>query len=86
MRSSHAANATMTTYLVRRLVQSLVVLVAVTVFSFALVYLSGDPVRALLPLDAQVEAELLEAVRRSGFDEAGVDPRGFRSGSMNESL
>jgi uncharacterized protein len=40
----------------------------------------------LLPLDPPVEAALLDAVRRSGFDGAGVDPRGFRSGSMNESL
>ena len=29
---------------------------------------------------------LLEAVREAGFDEAGLDPRGFRSGSMNELL
>jgi len=41
---------------------------------------------ALLPLAADVEARLLDAVRLAGFDEAVVDPRGFRSGSMNESL
>ena len=29
---------------------------------------------------------LLDAVRRSGFDSAGLDPLGFRSGSMNEAL
>jgi pyridinium-3,5-biscarboxylic acid mononucleotide sulfurtransferase len=29
---------------------------------------------------------LLDGVRRSGFDAADLDPRGFRSGSMNEAL
>ena len=29
---------------------------------------------------------LLEAVRRTGFDAADLDPKGFRSGSMNEAL
>jgi pyridinium-3,5-biscarboxylic acid mononucleotide sulfurtransferase len=41
---------------------------------------------ALLPLDPQVEADLLDAVRGSGFGEAVVDHRGFRSGSLNEAL
>ena len=41
---------------------------------------------ALLPLDAAVEADLLAAVQAAGFPAAGVDPRGFRSGSMNEVL
>jgi uncharacterized protein len=41
---------------------------------------------ALLPLAPEVESELLDAVRRSGFDAADVDARGFRSGSMNEAL
>jgi pyridinium-3,5-biscarboxylic acid mononucleotide sulfurtransferase len=40
----------------------------------------------LLPLDPAVEADLLDGVRAAGFDEAAVDPRGFRSGSMNEAL
>jgi ABC-type dipeptide/oligopeptide/nickel transport system permease component len=44
------------------------VLVAVTLFSFALVYLSGDPVRALLPLDA-TQADM-DALRHSyGLDQ-----------------
>jgi uncharacterized protein len=30
--------------------------------------------------------EVLDAVRRAGFDAAEVDPRGFRSGAMNELL
>lgn len=45
----------MTTYLVRRLLQAVLVLVAVSVLSFILIYLSGDPVRALVPADARPE-------------------------------
>jgi uncharacterized protein len=41
---------------------------------------------ALLPLDAALEGELVDAVRRAGFGSASVDPRGFRSGSLNEAL
>jgi uncharacterized protein len=41
---------------------------------------------ALLPLTAAAEAEVLAGVREAGFDEVAVDPRGFRSGSMNEAL
>jgi len=41
---------------------------------------------ALLPLDPDVEARLLAGARAAGFEEAAVDPRGFRSGSMNERL
>lgn len=41
---------------------------------------------ALLPLPADTERSLLDAVRGAGFDAAEVDPRGFRSGSMNEAL
>jgi len=40
----------------------------------------------LLPLDPEVEATLLAGVRGAGFDEAGIDPRGFRSGSLNDLL
>lgn len=40
----------------------------------------------LLPLDPEVEAQLLSGVRDAGFASAAVDPRGFRSGSMNEAL
>ena len=42
----------MTTYLVRRLLQAVLVLIAVSVLSFILIYLSGDPVRALVPSSA----------------------------------
>jgi uncharacterized protein len=50
----------------------------------------GD--RASLEVDADAvprvtaEASVLAAVRAAGFEDAGVDPRGFRSGSMNERL
>ena len=40
----------------------------------------------LLPLEPGLEADLLDGVRGAGFTEADVDPRGFRSGSMNEAL
>jgi uncharacterized protein len=40
--------------------------------------------RDLLPLPD--EAALVAAVRGAGFDVAAVDPRGFRSGSMNDLL
>ena len=39
----------------------------------------------LVPGTAAADA-LLDAVRRCGFDAAELDPRGFRSGSMNEAL
>ncbi|MDZ7799303.1 MAG: ABC transporter permease [Trueperaceae bacterium] len=42
-------------YLLRRLVLSVVVLFALTVLVFAMVNLSGDPVRLLLPPDASAE-------------------------------
>ena len=37
-------------------------------------------------LDAAATTALTEAVRGAGFPDARVDPRGFRSGSMNERL
>lgn len=40
----------------------------------------------LLPLPAETEQALVDAVREAGFDATEVDPRGFRSGSMNEAL
>ena len=55
----------------------------------------GD--RASVEVDARLLADqlapdtsgaraLLDAVRRTGFDAADLDPKGFRSGSMNEAL
>ena len=40
----------------------------------------------VLPLAPVVEARLLAGVREAGFDRADVDPRGFRSGSLNDLL
>jgi peptide/nickel transport system permease protein len=42
-------------FLGRRLLQAILVLLAVSLFAFGLIYLSGDPVRALVPLDARPE-------------------------------
>jgi peptide/nickel transport system permease protein len=55
-------------YVVRRLLQSLLVLFAVSVLAFGLIYLSGDPVRAMVPLDASPED--VENIRRGfGLDQ-----------------
>jgi peptide/nickel transport system permease protein len=45
----------MTGYLIQRLWQSLLVLLAVSVLSFVLIFLSGDPVAVLIPLNARQE-------------------------------
>jgi peptide/nickel transport system permease protein len=50
-------------YLIRRLWQSILVLLAVSFLSFVLIFLSGDPVAALVPLNAR--AEDMDAVRRA---------------------
>ena len=42
-------------YLVQRLWQAILVLLAVSVFSFVLIFLSGDPVASLVPLNARQE-------------------------------
>src|SRR3977135_3055207 len=44
-----------TGYIVRRLWQSVLVLFAVSLLSFVLFFLSGDPVAALVPLNARAE-------------------------------
>jgi uncharacterized protein len=41
---------------------------------------------ALLPLPDDARAAVLDAVERAGFPSVEVDPKGFRSGSMNERL
>jgi uncharacterized protein len=56
--------------------------IEVTPYRLGRVELDAD----LLPLAPELEAQILDAVRRAGFGAAGVDARGFRSGSMNESL
>ena len=40
----------------------------------------------LLPLDEAVAERVLDGVREAGFEAVQIDPRGFRSGSMNEAL
>ena len=45
----------MTVYIVQRLWQALLVLLAVSVLSFVLIFLSGDPIAALVPLNARQE-------------------------------
>jgi peptide/nickel transport system permease protein len=42
-------------YLIRRLWQAVLVLVAVSLLSFVLIFLSGDPVAVLVPLNARAE-------------------------------
>jgi len=42
--------------------------------------------RELLPLPPAVERDVLSGVLRAGFADGAIDPRGFRSGSMNEAL
>ena len=43
-----------------------------------------DAVR--LPFDDALAGTIVAGVRDAGFEEVGIDPRGFRSGSMNEAL
>jgi peptide/nickel transport system permease protein len=45
----------MAVYLVQRIWQSALVLLAVSVLSFVLIFLSGDPIAALVPLNARQE-------------------------------
>ena len=40
----------------------------------------------LLPLPEATASPLLDAVRAAGFDQVELDPRGFRSGSLNDLL
>src|SRR3954470_20944991 len=42
--------------------------------------------RALLPLAPDLSGAVVRAVTGAGFDQATVDPKGFRSGSLNELL
>ncbi len=50
-----AARVTMLAYVLRRLLQSLLVLLGVSVIVFGLLHLTGDPTRLLLPLEAREE-------------------------------
>ena len=50
------------------------------------VELDADLLAGALLAGGPGEAAVLDAVREAGFEEAVLDPRGFRSGSMNEAL
>lgn len=58
----------MGTYLVKRIFHSILVLFGITFLVFLLLYLSGDPVRLLLPFDA-TQADYLELRKQLGFDQ-----------------
>jgi peptide/nickel transport system permease protein len=58
----------MTGYLLQRLWQAILVLLAVSVLSFVLIYLSGDPVAALVPLNARPE-DMANIRHQYGFDQ-----------------
>ncbi len=68
VRPSRYAVPDMAWFLVRRLLANVVVVLGVAFVVFALVFLAGDPARALLPLDAPPDA--VESLRRTlGFDQ-----------------
>ncbi len=58
----------MKTYLFRRLAQSLVVLLGISVVVFVILHLTGDPTLLLLPPDASAE-EIAKFRRAMGFDD-----------------
>ncbi|MBI4012459.1 MAG: ABC transporter permease [Candidatus Rokubacteria bacterium] len=58
----------MKTYLLRRLAQSLVVLLGISVVVFVILHLTGDPTLLLLPPDASAE-EIAKFRRAMGFDD-----------------
>jgi len=56
------------TYLLRRLAQSLIVLLGISVVVFVILHLTGDPTLLLLPPDASAE-EIAKFRRAMGFDD-----------------
>ena len=58
----------MKTYLLRRLAQSLIVLLGISVVVFVILHLTGDPTLLLLPPDASAE-EIAKFRRAMGFDD-----------------
>jgi hypothetical protein len=59
----------MSRFLAGRLVHSVAVLVAVSILSFSLLYLTGDPAAALLPVEAVSKEELERFRKEMGFDD-----------------
>ncbi|CAM3440666.1 ABC transporter permease [Paracidovorax anthurii] len=57
----------MTAFIIRRLCQSLVILVLTSLIVFAGVYAIGDPIEILVPADAS-QAEIAQAVHSLGLD------------------
>jgi ABC-type dipeptide/oligopeptide/nickel transport system permease component len=58
----------MGTYILKRLIHSFLVLLGISLFTFLLLYLSGDPVRLIMPFDA-THAELAAAREKLGFNQ-----------------
>jgi ABC-type dipeptide/oligopeptide/nickel transport system permease component len=58
----------MGTYIIKRLVHSVLVLLGTSLFTFLLLFLSGDPVRLIMPFDS-TQAELNAAREKLGFNE-----------------
>ena len=58
----------MTTYVVRRLAQSVIVLLGISVVVFVILHLTGDPTLLMLPPDATAE-EVARFRRAMGFDD-----------------
>lgn len=77
-------------YLVQRLWQAVLVLLAVSVLSFVLIFLSGDPVAALVPLNARQDD--VENIRRQyNLDrpivvQYAIFLRGALAGDLGESF
>lgn len=55
-------------YILKRLAQSIIVILGVTFIVFAMLYISGDPVSLLLPLDA-TQADRIAMRAQMGFDD-----------------
>ena len=58
----------MATYIVRRLIYSVLVIVGVSVVVFIVTHMLGDPVRLMLPLEASAE-EVAQMRHQLGFDQ-----------------
>jgi peptide/nickel transport system permease protein len=81
----------MTAYIVRRLLQAILVLFGVTIIVFILVQLSGDPVLLMLSGTAATEQDLQELRQELGYNDPAVVQYlryigGVLSGDMGNSL
>src|SRR5947208_332720 len=72
----------MTTYVTRRLLQSLLVLLGVSFVVFFILYLTGDPALVLLPPDATAE-DIRNFRQAMGFDDPFIVQYGrFLGGAL----